>query len=608
MMGNTLSTTFPKLPTGNMTSPIVTSKKADEHILNIGDIISKANIDIANATASLKQAQQAKSEADKVQKQQDIENKQNQTPEQSTVSILNALTGAQNTEAKPDATQQNVLDTNAEQNKIDEKNLSTVSNAIDSMNAGTYPLTPIEKASVDNIATVYKTAYASAQELASNQLGGQMVQNAKYGLQMYSPQEALSRIANITREGGAKIGELNTKLLDAQSKLTQAFQDSDFKTATSLYNKISDTIKARTTEINDINKSIADITKEMHQNAKDNARLQLDALIHDDTVSYQEKQQAIAQSTLDERTRHDKATEAAQKQIDTVITSPTNVNMNGDGTVNPADQQAFLNNLPGGANGELGNLVKKIADYTINPSSLPTRQYKGVGGLTQAQVVSLASQYDPTYDSKQYATRQALIKNFSSGIYSQNINSLNTAISHMSSLADASKSLGNSSFTPFNAGINAIKSTFGSGTPGKAQLDISAVTNEIATALRKSGVTDTDIKNLGILNKNSAPDQVNKYIEGATELLSGRLQNLQDTYTLGMGKSPVKGFLNPSASEALIKLKNSGLNINVPQLDNTAIGKVAAFGDANPAEQAKIAQMEKDKVPYDAILRYYGQQ
>lgn len=328
----TLSTTFPKTPEGTVNTPIVTSKKADDHILSLGDVISKANVDIANATQGLKQAQQTKADADATKKQQDIENQQNQSPEDKTTAILNALTGTQNTEVTPDPTQQNVIDTNTEQNKLDEQNQAIVGNAIDSMNAGTYPLTPIEKASVDNIATGYKTAYASAQELVSNQLAGQTVQNAKYGLQMYSPTEALSRIANITKEGSAKIGELNTKLLDAQSKLTQAFQDSDYKTATALYNKIGDTIKARTTEINDINKAVADATKEMKQNAKDNATMQLNALIHDDTVSYQEKQQAIAKAQLDETTRHNKAVELETRLKDgmTAGNSPTGSGVTGD--------------------------------------------------------------------------------------------------------------------------------------------------------------------------------------------------------------------------------------------------------------------------------------
>jgi len=89
----------------------------------------------------------------------------------------------------------------------------------------------------------------------------------------------------------------------------------------------------------------------------------------------------------------------------------TPVTMTGDNTPNAAQQASFLAALPT----DLATLVKGVANYQINPNSIPTRNYRGVGGLTQSQVLTLVSEYDPSFSQQNYASRQALMTNFTSG-------------------------------------------------------------------------------------------------------------------------------------------------------------------------------------------------
>lgn len=273
----------------------------------------------------------------------------------------------------------------------------------------------------------------------------------------------------------------------------------------------------------------------------------------------------------------------SQVQGNSSVGSKNTVEMTGDNTPNQSQQAQFLSALPT----DLATLVKGIANYQINPSSVPTRNYKGVGGLTQSQVLTLVSQYDPSFSQQNYNSRQSLMTNFASGKYSQNINSLNTAVGHISDILGNFSGLDNAGFTPYNAAKNAVENLFGSGNIGRAALNINAATSEIASTFKGAGATDEEIKALGILDANSSPDQVNAYIETATQLLASRLGALQDTYTSGMGKAPTNSFLSPTSQQALLKLQQQGLDIKVPQLADSPLVKIQTFHDAS-TDNAKL--------------------
>jgi hypothetical protein len=250
--------------------------------------------------------------------------------------------------------------------------------------------------------------------------------------------------------------------------------------------------------------------------------------------------------------------------------SPANlpqVNMTAGNIPDPTAQSKLLSSIP---DSNLQALIQGIADYKINPNSLPTRNYKGVGGLTQSQVLSLVSQYDPTFSQSQYASRQALQTNFTSGKYSQNINALNTAVGHISDILNNTKDLGNTSVPGVNAVKNFIASGLGSGAVAKATTNLHAATGELASVFKSGGATDQEISNLGTIDANSSPSQVQAYIETASQLLASRLQALTDTYTSGMGKAPATGFLSPTSQANLQKLSAAGLNIQVPGVNNSS--------------------------------------
>lgn len=258
------------------------------------------------------------------------------------------------------------------------------------------------------------------------------------------------------------------------------------------------------------------------------------------------------------------------------------VSMTANNVPDPQAQAQFLASLPK----DVSTLVQGLANYTINPSTFATRLLKGAPGMTRADAISLAKQYDPTFDETQYASRQALRTNFESGKYSQNINSLNTAVGHLADIPTNFDKLGNGFLTPGNAIKNTIGGWFGFGAPTSAKTNINAAAGELASTFRSGGATEAAISDLGNIDANSSPSQMKNYVQTSVNLLASRLNALQETYASGMGKAPASSFLSPTASTALSNLKNQGYDVNVKGVYFT---DPTAYVKADPKNQQALS-------------------
>ena len=490
-----------------------------------------------------------------------------------------------------------------------DQSFSDYKTQINSINNGTFPLTDAERGQLDSVNTTYDRLVAQQKIANANYEGGMRTYTATTGEQETSPKTAMGEIQSAIDSGLSKIADIESKRNDALTTLKKAIQDNDYKNVKDAYDEFSNYADKKELAI----KAINDDLSAKEKDARDfNYKATQDSItntIASDKFTYQQKQDAITNAL--EKGKFDETKRAAlvkeaqdQQQLNFTtgqLQSPGSngshpvVNMTSNNTPDKVAQASYLDSLPGGASGELSTLIKGIANYSINPSSVPTRNYRGVGGLTQSQVLTLVSQYDPTFEQGQYNARQALQTNFKSGKYSQNINALNTAIGHIVDLSDNSK-IGNWGLPSYNLLKNTVESALGMGQIGKAKLNISAATGELATVFKSAGATDQEIKNLGTVDVNSSPDQFKNYIEVATQLLSSRLDALNETYSSGMGKSPDKSFLSPTSQESLLKLQQSGLNIQVPDLANSPILKIQTFHDSSP-ENAKILDTIHQSAP-----------
>lgn len=461
---------------------------------------------------------------------------------------------------------------------------------------GTYPLSPTQQAQIDGLKAQFATLIQQQTTANANFTGGTTVAENLYG--MGNSLTGLGEIKGTVDAGIAKIADLNSKLTSAVATMEQGFQTDDLTMLKSAYDMYTTSVKDKQDELDklttlaqnvqaQVQKAKVDAANEAHQTFQDNlaAENQTMAQKKDTFDEY------IQSANLTLAQRKEALDEFTASQASTVAANPGaagNVSVQADGSISKSDQASYLANLPGGATGELATVVKGVANYTINPSSVPTKQYKGAGGFTQAQVLALAANYDPTFSQSNYANRQALVKNFTSGAYSQNINALNTAVGHIADLTNNFSGLNNAGFTPYNTAKNAVDSLFGAGNVVKASTNIAAATGELASVFKKSGATDAEIKNLGQIDANSSPAQVKAYQEASSQLLASRLSALEQTYTAGMGKPPDTPFLSPDSQTALLKMQQNGLNVQVPELAKAPVVQLQTFHDADPQNASLI--------------------
>lgn len=621
----TLNATFPQPAAKTIPAPVVvTSDAANDHITQMQTSSNQSNADIANNTA-IQNTPPATPSANGTSTPQ---NGTTTTPSATTPAtpdnsdpggydaqindILDNLTNGSTT-AAPTELQQNTLNDDNSGVTQDQQDQQTVANSIDSMNSGTYPLSASEQAQVAQVATGYTAALGNAQKYAAIVQAGATVAGAQSGMQEYSPSINLGNIQNAINAGNQKIQTINAQILDAQGKLTTALQNQDYKAATTLYSQISDNIKARTDEITAIQKSIDDETANMRDNAKtalttlvseqklssDNsiAAMKADATAKQNAVTnaYKAGMLSVAEKKLAD-------TEIANQQKNALANGPA-VTMTATGA-DPTAQQQFLGALPGGANGAEATYIKGLADYSFSPTSSPQKQYAGASGLTQAQALTLAKQYDPSYNEANYAAAAkyvASLKSTSGNTTGSALGSAAKAINHLSALLTSMKSLGNTGISlgiPFtglsvNSAKNAAENIFSSNTQtnlATANTEAGGVADELAKFFKGTGATDVqsieDWKKS--VNVNATPAEQQGLQDGALKLLTGQLDVAYSQYQSALGKPPADPLV---PMETLTKLKNMGVDIT-PYV-GTTVTSLTSFHDASAQNAQLMDQLVK---------------
>jgi hypothetical protein len=193
------------------------------------------------------------------------------------------------------------------------------------------------------------------------------------------------------------------------------------------------------------------------------------------------------------------------------------------------------------------------------------------------QLIAAATQYDPTLDAANAATRVATRKKFTSGTTRDNITALNTALGHLGTLWEDAQKLNNFRSPLLNAPVNAFEDkVLGDPRPTNFNISRHAVADELEKAFRGTSGSQAGIDEWkNSINNAQSPDQLREAIGKAVTLLDSRLQSLGDAYAQGMGKSADSmTFLNPHA-QAVFNALGPGGDGNVPPLPKD-------FGGAPP--------------------------
>lgn len=181
--------------------------------------------------------------------------------------------------------------------------------------------------------------------------------------------------------------------------------------------------------------------------------------------------------------------------------------------------------------------VKAISEGRLTMPSASTRSQAAV------QLRNAVMQYDPDFSEQRAQIRKA----FTTGKDGTNIGSLNTASLHLDQLADAAEAMHNGSFTPANAAYNYFSNMFGSAAPNNFNTLKSAVSGELANAL-KGTATDAEIHTISqnILNA-SSPEQLKGAVETNLHILGAKLGTYQQRYKQQLPNDNVWSPVLPAA-------------------------------------------------------------
>lgn len=262
----------------------------------------------------------------------------------------------------------------------------------------------------------------------------------------------------------------------------------------------------------------------------------------------------------------------------------------------------FLKSLPPARQ----NVIKSIVE---GRTQLSPRLLSGKQGLA---LLSDAQQYDPTFDTVNYNTRNKTRAEFTTGKAAQNITALNTAIGHMSDLAKAYDDLGNSDGSYVGHAYNYVKneaSRMGSAPKLKAlELNAHAVAEELSRVFKGASISDAEVRSWeSTISHANGPSEAKAILKKGLDLLQSRLDALGSQYEQGMGKAkdPLL-LLNPKAQEKLKKMRElvgddtptpdqtaSDTTINPPPVEGAKQAKDGNFYVSDPQRPGKYLRIDQ---------------
>lgn len=209
------------------------------------------------------------------------------------------------------------------------------------------------------------------------------------------------------------------------------------------------------------------------------------------------------------------------------------------------------------------NLAPMVASYSIKIPQGAALKFDPKTGIDWPTVMTAAHEYDPTFDQKQYDTRQnfqkqwAELKNTSAGGKLANANKL---ISHLGDLMDASDALHNTPVKPVNYVANAVESNL-LGDPRVNNFRTAAqhVGEESANFFGGGGVGSEGQRaaTAQSFNEDAGPAVQKGAAQTTIKLVSGQISPYREQYIKVMGKPPKDPILDPKARAIIQRI---GLN------------------------------------------------
>lgn len=237
-----------------------------------------------------------------------------------------------------------------------------------------------------------------------------------------------------------------------------------------------------------------------------------------------------------------------------------NSGSNQPGAAPPGDYnkagEDFLTTIPAADR----NFVKKLANYEIDPKTLSTR------GGERERFLRMATQYDPTFDQKEYNTRYNAINKFATGQQGNTVRSLNVAIDHMDTARALGDALKNGNVPLFNAAANEFAKQTGKPAPTNFEAVKEIVADEVVKGvIGGAGALEDRRAAAEKIRSASSPAQLNGVLDSWTKLLAGQVSGLEKQYEGSTGRKDFRDkYLNQRTRSAI----DSASKVDVKGMSN----------------------------------------
>lgn len=266
---------------------------------------------------------------------------------------------------------------------------------------------------------------------------------------------------------------------------------------------------------------------------------------HADTLALREKQLQQGRMPPGFRAKDDGTFEAIPggPHDPTVIAAQSKAKLPGAGDFNTdLTGDEFLATLSPGDRG----LIKKLANYEIDPKTLSTR-----GGEREAALRKVA-QYDPSFDQKRYNTIYNAVNKFATGKQGDTVRSFNVGIAHLDTLEGLIGALNNKDLPAFNRLANYVRTQTGHEAPGNFDAARDIVGKEIVKAVVGAGGGVEERREVAErMAAAKSPQQLLGVINTYKELMSGQVRGIKKQYEDATGLKNFEDKLMPETIRQL---------------------------------------------------------
>lgn len=178
------------------------------------------------------------------------------------------------------------------------------------------------------------------------------------------------------------------------------------------------------------------------------------------------------------------------------------------------------------------------------------------------------------------ATQKRALVDFSTGIQGRMVNSMNTAVEHLSTLTELADALKNNDIRAINTVGNLVAKQTGSAAPTNFAAARQIVAQEIVKAIVANGGTGREREEAAAnIAAAGSPEQLAGVISTYQELLAGQLKSLGLQYKNTTGRDDFNTKLLPSTLRALSRVEAATPAKTGDIASDAGVAKVIKFGD-----------------------------